>query len=430
MTQKLERLEFKKTPDQELAVKMMGSNAKHIMLYGGSRSGKTVIIIRQIIIRALKRKSRHIILRAVFSHVKTSVWYDTLPWVMEHCFNGLEYYTNKSDWYIKLPNESEIWIGGLDDKERTEKILGNQYSTIFYNESSQMSYASVTLAYSRLAEKSGLVTKFFYDCNPPPKTHWTYKIFKLFVNPIASKDDPNKNLDKSMYASMMLHPEGNRENLADGYIDDVLKRLDSESRKRFYDGDFGEISNRTIMKNWYVGGNIEWHDGEPFIDGQHLKRIPSGMDFGFFPDPTTVTDRYLLGEDTLVWDSVIYENNLVPIKTDNPLQITIQQRLEEANFDKDWIIIADSSRSDSINAIRSNGYNIFAVAKPRIQDSLSILLSFNHIITERSTQIVMEFENYSRVVDKNGEIQATPKDEWNHSIDEGRYTMAMRGRLW
>jgi hypothetical protein len=29
-----------------------------------------------------------------------------------------------------LPNGSEIWFSGLDDKERTEKILGQEYVTI------------------------------------------------------------------------------------------------------------------------------------------------------------------------------------------------------------------------------------------------------------------------------------------------------------
>ena len=28
------------------------------------------------------------------------------------------------------PNRSEIWLGGLDDKERVEKILGREFATI------------------------------------------------------------------------------------------------------------------------------------------------------------------------------------------------------------------------------------------------------------------------------------------------------------
>ena len=65
--------EFKKTLDQTEAIKLISSGAKHIMLYGGSRSGKTFILVYAIILRALKVKSRHVILRAVFNHIKTSI---------------------------------------------------------------------------------------------------------------------------------------------------------------------------------------------------------------------------------------------------------------------------------------------------------------------------------------------------------------------
>jgi 2-oxoglutarate dehydrogenase E1 component len=45
---------FQKTQKQKEAVRLMGSSAIYILLFGGSRSGKSFIIIRQIIIRALK----------------------------------------------------------------------------------------------------------------------------------------------------------------------------------------------------------------------------------------------------------------------------------------------------------------------------------------------------------------------------------------
>ena len=41
---------------------------------------------------------------------------------------------HRADGYFSLENKSEIWIGGLDDKERVEKILGKEYATIFLNE--------------------------------------------------------------------------------------------------------------------------------------------------------------------------------------------------------------------------------------------------------------------------------------------------------
>lgn len=118
---------FSLTAKQVEANDTLGS-ARHVMLFGGSRSGKTFLIVRAIVVRALKAPgSRHAVLRFRFNAVKASVVYDTFPKVMELCFPGVKYDLNKTDWFASLSNGSEIWFGGLDDKERTEKILGQEY---------------------------------------------------------------------------------------------------------------------------------------------------------------------------------------------------------------------------------------------------------------------------------------------------------------
>src|SRR5690242_16680787 len=109
----------------------MASDATNIMLFGGSRSGKTFLTVRNVMMRAIKAPgSRHLIARFRFNHVKASIILDTFPKVMKLCFPQVTYNLNKSDWYVTLPNGSEIWFAGLDDKERTEKILGLEFVTI------------------------------------------------------------------------------------------------------------------------------------------------------------------------------------------------------------------------------------------------------------------------------------------------------------
>ena len=62
-------------------------------------------------------------------------------------------------------------------KERTEKILGQEYSTLFFNESSQISYEAVLMARTRLAQKTVLTNRAYYDCNPAGSRHWTSLLF-------------------------------------------------------------------------------------------------------------------------------------------------------------------------------------------------------------------------------------------------------------
>jgi PBSX family phage terminase large subunit len=186
-----------------------------------------------MIIRALKETSRQLIVRFAFNHAKQSLWHDTIPKVLKLCFPGVNPTWNKSDWFIEFPNGSQIWVGGLDDKERTEKVLGNEYTSIFINEASQVSYLSYTTVLTRLAQKTALVNRVYCDCNPPSTQHWTYKLFIQHVNP-----DSNEALDGKYYSHMRMNPDDNLVNLPDDYIESVLNTLSHRQQKRFRYGEF------------------------------------------------------------------------------------------------------------------------------------------------------------------------------------------------
>ena len=133
---------MKLTSRQLEANELLSGDAAHCMLFGGSRSGKTFVLVRAVCMRAIKApKSRHAILRFRFNAVKNSIVLDTFPKVMQLCFQGVSYTLNKTDWYAELSNGSQVWFAGLDDKERTEKILGMEFATIYFNECSQIPFS-------------------------------------------------------------------------------------------------------------------------------------------------------------------------------------------------------------------------------------------------------------------------------------------------
>ena len=216
---------------------ILESDATHCMLFGGSRSGKTFLIVRKIVARAIECPSRHAIMRFRFNHVVTSVALDTLPKVVKLCFPGVENdcHLDKSLWVYNLPNGSSIWFGGLDEKERTEKILGQEYASIFLNECSQIPLDSRDIALTRLAQNTALERKMYYDCNPPSKRHWTHMLF-------IDKIDPARNQPLTTpenYASIQINPNHNRKNLPADYIKD-LDNLDERKRRRFLLGLFSD----------------------------------------------------------------------------------------------------------------------------------------------------------------------------------------------
>lgn len=247
------------TAKQRQANELLAGAATHIMLFGGSRSGKTFLLVRAVCMRAVKAKeSRHAIVRYRFNAVKNSIVLDTFPKVMRLCFPGVNYTLNKSDWYATLDNGSEIWFAGLDDKERTEKILGMEFVTIYPNECSQIPYSSIETAITRLAQKAEqqaigdmpagqLKPRVYYDCNPPSKAHWSYKIFKEKRHPDTKESLKNPN----DYASMQINPVDNTENLAEGYLD-TLKAMSSRARKRFLDGEFADATPNQLFPEEHI----------------------------------------------------------------------------------------------------------------------------------------------------------------------------------
>ncbi|RVT93708.1 phage terminase large subunit [Sphingomonas crocodyli] len=243
------------TPRQREANRLLASPARNIMLRGGSRSGKTFLLVRAIIQRAINAPgSRHAIFRFRFNHAKTSIWADTLPKVLKLCFPTLRARWDKTDFYVELPNGSQVWIAGLDDKERVEKILGAEYVTLYFNESSQIPWASIEMAMSRLAQKcelapeiaaatgrTHLALKAYFDCNPPSKLHWSFQLFRSKVKPGTKEALPNPD----DYVEMKVNPSDNADNLPAEYFE-VLASMSAAKRLRFEAGEWASEVNGAL----------------------------------------------------------------------------------------------------------------------------------------------------------------------------------------
>jgi hypothetical protein len=250
---------MKFTAKQTDAQRLLGSGAENVMLFGGSRSGKTFLLCRAIAARAIKAPgSRHAILRFRYNAVVQSVALDTMPKVLKLCFPEIETRWQERPGYFRLANGSEIWLGGLDDKERTEKILGLEFATIYLNECSQIPWPSVGLVTTRLAqvvktdiegqEPKQLVRKMYFDCNPPSKGHWTYKLFIQGTDPETGLPLP----PTGRYKAMQMNPVDNLDNLPKDYIDQTLKGLSARLQKRFLRGEFADATPNALFSDEHI----------------------------------------------------------------------------------------------------------------------------------------------------------------------------------
>lgn len=256
------------------------------MLFGGGRSGKTFVIIRSIVLRALKAPgSRHLIVRFRFVHLKASIIADTFPRVMKLCFPQVHYDLSRTDWFVKLPGGSEIWFGGLDDGDRMEKLLGMEFATIYVNEASQVSWTGVMLLLTRLAQKvmqilpgrdpKPLKLRFLFDCNPPSKAHWTFKVFRQKLDPETKQ--PLRDSDR--YESLVMNPKDNEENLSPEYLQ-TLDGLSERMKRRFVRGEFSDASPNALFDEAVID---KWR----IADGEDL---PSFVRVVVSVDPSGASD--------------------------------------------------------------------------------------------------------------------------------------------
>ncbi|HJJ36636.1 MAG TPA: phage terminase large subunit [Methanocorpusculum sp.] len=227
------------TERQEQALEVIATH-RNSLLIGGSRSGKTFLLCYAVVCRALYCRSRHAILRFHFNDVKRSIGMDTLPKILAQM--KVRYVLNKSDWVFILHNKSEIWLGGLDDKERVDKVLGNEYATIYLNEASQISYHAYTTAQTRLALRTKLANKVFIDCNPPEKSHFLYSLFVLQQQP--GSGDPL--FDADSYGMIRMNPADNPY-LPPEYVTSILAGLPERQKQRFL---YGEWLDKRVGSLW------------------------------------------------------------------------------------------------------------------------------------------------------------------------------------
>jgi hypothetical protein len=236
---------FKLTERQIEAINLLGNDQRHTMLAGGARSTKTFTVVRTIVNRACQAPgSRHGIFRFRANAVWDSIGKDTLPKVMRLCFPLVNFTGPHKEGYFIVGDGSEIWLGGLDEKARIDKILGKEFATLFFNEVSQIPYDSVVVALTRLAQvvkkKDGreLVQRAYYDLNPPGRGHWTNVLFIEKRDPITRLAlTPDSEFFDAKY--LFMHPKDNAENLSPAYLKS-LANLPERKRKRFYDGVYGE----------------------------------------------------------------------------------------------------------------------------------------------------------------------------------------------
>lgn len=263
---------------QMLGWKMLSDPKRTRILFdGGSRSGKTALIIEYLVKRAFQfPRSRQLIARKCRAHAKTSIWSDTVKQYLARNIPRQFYKLQETELSVVFWNGSQIVIGGLDDAERTEKILGNEYITVFLNEATQLSWETVQMAMTRLAQRCAdekgrfAVPKLILDCNPRGPRHWLHYVGVRHVDPTSEK--PLADAEK--WARLNWSAYDNKANLPPEYLA-ALESLPELMRERMLNGVWR--GNEGAV---YPEFDEDTHVVEPFEIPADWRRLRA-IDFGY-----------------------------------------------------------------------------------------------------------------------------------------------------
>lgn len=371
---------------------------RYEVYYGGAGSGKSVFIAQKILIKAIRRKRKVLIIRKFGTTLKDSVFQliiDTLKkW---HLFQYCD--VNKSTYTITLPNESVILFKGLDDSEKIKSIT--DITDIWCEEGTELSEDDFTQLDLRLR---ALVDdlQIFISFNPVSKLNWVYR---RWFGP--DKVITNTLILKTTYKDNKFLPKE--------YIDALeAKARTNPNYYRVYTlGEFTTL-DKLVFSNWRV---------EDFNHEETAGQLIIGLDFGFINDTSALVASLLDEEAKKIY---IFREWGDTGKTNQELANIITS----LGFSKS-IIVADSAEQKSIEEIRRAGVSRI---RPCVKGPDSIihgiqkLQNYEIIIHPSCEQIKTELENYSWQKDKaTGLYINKPIDLYNHYIDALRYSLQCSG---
>ncbi|MEI3004954.1 MAG: hypothetical protein V8T87_10105 [Victivallales bacterium] len=128
-------------------------------------------------------------------------------------------------------NGSEIWLIGLDDAERADKVLGKEFCTLYFNECSELDYSSIETALSRNAQElPGDRKQSHLRLQPAGE-------IPLDVSRIHSETHAGRQNRAEASGGLRIHDyqsnRQHRKNLPPGYIENTLANMSKRKRERF-----------------------------------------------------------------------------------------------------------------------------------------------------------------------------------------------------
>jgi len=374
---------------------------------GSSRSGKSygIIQLNNFIAEESKKHIKTSFVSQTFPHLKDGIIYDYSNILRNEGINpDNPKIHNKGDHAFKR-NKSVINYFSADD---SGKVMGPARDNLYLNEPNKGVSFEI---YNQLKIRTN--GTIWLDYNPSGK-------FWLHTEGIIN--DPRTKVIHSTWLD-------NIENLTKPQIQDFLdaKRKSKNSEYWNYWWKVYGLGEDAVMLEERIMPFLKRFSEVP----KDAIEIPSGLDFGFFPDPTVYVRMWVRKTphgDELYIKQEVYKTRLsINTKSDGQENLT-----DLIKHQKNHLIIAESAEPRNITEMRKAGFNIIAVKKTSVETSIKLFHDYIIHIVDGSEEIYEEFDNFKYARNKQtNEITGIPeKDQPDHGVDSCRYVLLSRGYRW
>lgn len=389
---------------------------RYAILMGGRGNGRSGTASRYVISQLLgKEYTRGAIMRATREDIRASCWGELIDRLNEQKVQE-NFHVVDNDMFIER-GQNSIRAHGFRASSgsltaRLKSLAG--YNLIWIEEAEEIGEDEFRILDDTLRTVKGRI-RIVLTLNTPAKSHW---IIKKWFNTAPS--------DTQRFYIPTLKPEINDVLYIGGTWKENEPNLDKHTIERYQEYKY---DNPNYYWQVIEGLSPEEVRGKIFTGWQQIDVIPQGarlvkfgLDWGWYPDPVSVCAVYYWN-GSYVLDEVIHGTNL-----DDDF---VASQIKKVNGWEMTYVVCGADEPKSIEMLKK--YHIMAEStdnrKGSVQFRIKATSTKKIIVTKRSLNIWLAYENYRWAEDKDGNPKGEPDHFMSDPMDAVTYAIASMHNL-
>jgi len=374
------------------------SFARYFIVTGGRGSGKSFAVNSVLLL--LTYQAGHTILFTRYTLRAASI--SIIPEFIEklELLGVIDQFKITKDEIINTGNGSKIIFRGIktssgDQTANLKSLTG--ITTWVMDEAEELNDEDIFDKIDLSVRNKIQENRVILILNPTTKEHFIYK--RWFEDRGVSAGSNITKEDTTYIHTTYLD---NIDNLSESYIKQIetMKVRRPNRYKHTIEGAWLDKAEGVIFTDWTIG------------EFKQVGKVVYGQDYGFSNDPSTLVKTSIDKENKVIYIQLcFYQTKLT---TSEILQLN-------KKFAADNLIVGDSAEPRLITEL-SRDCNVVPAIKGQgsITFGISLLQDYDLVITEDSTELIKELNNYCWLEKKS----QTPVDNFNHAIDALRYAVS------